>query len=522
MLRNLGPVVAGISKGYGLREPRRRERLSEMKRALEAELRARGSEPRLDLRWQELDLAFRRHWQITDRLDQLWQLRPVRLLLMVLATGLATLTLSVYAALHAIPIGGIRKRVEIAAADTFIVEWFADLAVILDDQAQSAAIRTRLLERVRWLRENGCDDVVLLAHSGGTIVSFASLLRFADAELPVAKLVTYGEAIKLGWQLEHDTKDWWPGNSVLGDVHAGHPELRWVDVWATYDPAPSGPMTDAGGDCPLEIVDKLSVPPNPNGRVQVESRPVTNLMDLADDHGGYWSNDEGFNIAVIRHLDDARGTGDGSRFFRDSLDRALRIERRRRRVSLLLGWRWAAFGAGVLALAGLVFGVPDAAAAGNAVAAVWSLVPGSQVVSGTIDGIGNVVAVLLGAVGLASVADWLGEIGPTILGALVPILAVVAVFAAGSSSWTHHDVLERRAIRGERLEPSGYGSARSEAALVIGGLIAIDLAAWLADGRAVLACIVVAAVVAAVVRRTGPRRGSTANISRVAAITGAR
>ena len=57
---------------------------------------------------------------------------------------------------------------------------------------------------------------------------------------------------------------------------------------------------------------------------------------------------------------------------------------------------------------------------------------------------------------------------------------------------------------------------------MIGGLIAIDLAAWLADAWAVLICIVVAAVVAAAVRRTGPHRGSTANISRVAAITRAR
>jgi hypothetical protein len=57
---------------------------------------------------------------------------------------------------------------------------------------------------------------------------------------------------------------------------------------------------------------------------------------------------------------------------------------------------------------------------------------------------------------------------------------------------------------------------------VIDGLIAIDLAAWLADGRPIAVCLVAAAIIAAVVRRTGPHRGSTANISRVAAITRAR
>ena len=36
-----------------------------------------------------------------------------------------------------------------------------------------------------------------------------------------------------------------------------------------------------------------------------------------------------------------------SRFFHDPLDRTLRTERRRRRVALMLGWRWTAFAAAV-------------------------------------------------------------------------------------------------------------------------------------------------------------------------------
>src|SRR5947199_320816 len=81
-------------------------------------------------------------------LHKCWQNPIVRFGLMLVATPLAILVLAVYAALHAIPIPAISSRVRIAAADTFIVGWFADLAVILDDQSQSAAVRTRLLERV--------------------------------------------------------------------------------------------------------------------------------------------------------------------------------------------------------------------------------------------------------------------------------------------------------------------------------------------------------------------------------------
>src|SRR5205085_9890464 len=122
----------------------------------------------------------------------------------------------------------------------------------------------------------------------------------------------FGEAIKLGWRLEQEVGDWRTGNSVRGDLAATHPDLRWVDIWATYDPAPSGPMAPTEG-CPLLAVDKLSPEPRP-GIVEVESRPVTNFMHLADDHGGYWSNDEGVLIPVIPHINAPRGTGPGTRF----------------------------------------------------------------------------------------------------------------------------------------------------------------------------------------------------------------
>ncbi len=506
LLARLPGIIRGIALGYGAREGRRAQRLA----------RLRDEHPG-DPRLAELDLAFDRRWAFTDRLDEIWQARPVRWTLMILGTVAAVAALAIYAALHAIPIPAVQRRLEIAAADTFIVEWFGDLAVILDDQAQSAAVRTRLLERVEWLRDQRCDDVVLLAHSGGTIVSYATLLRYPTAELDVAKLVTLGEAIKLGWRLEQEVGDWDPGNSVRGDLAASHPDLRWVDVWASYDPAPSGEMAAADG-CPLVVVEKLGQLPD-DPRMHVESRPVTNFMSLADDHGGYWSNDEGFLIPVIRHVDDPRGTGAESRFFADELDRTLRTERRRRRVALLLAWRSAAVAAGILALLGLIVGVPDAKAAGDAVAGVWSLLPGHELVSGPVDGIGSATRVLLSAIGAGGVADALGTVGPTILGSLVPIVAIVIVFVRGVGSWRAHDALERKAIRGERLGPSGLPSARSEATLLVGGLVAIVLVAWTASGLIAGIVIAVAAVGAAVIRLRGSQPPTAAAAARVAAMT---
>lgn len=522
LLAHLRGIIKGIADGLQIREQKRKDRVKTLSDELADQLRSAGREPSDDPRWRELSLAFQGRWTIADNLDGVWKLAPVRWALLSVVTVVAIVALGVYSLLHAIPIPAIQKRVEIAAADTFIVEWFGDLAVILDDLAQGAAVRNRLFERVAWLKRHQCDDVVLLAHSGGTIVSYATLLRYPSTELEISKLVTFGEAIKLGWRLERETGDWNPGNSVRGDLRDGHPSLRWVDVWASYDPAPSGPMESEDG-CPIVRLDKLpkEAKRNPDG-IEVESRPVTNFMHLALDHGGYWSNDEGFLIPVIRHVDDPRGNGDGSRFFSDALDRTLRTERRRRRVALMLAWRWTAFAAAVASIVGLIVGIPDASATGDAVASVWALLPGHEIVSGSIDGIGRAVAVILGAVGLPSFGDWLGGVGPALLGAAVPLAAIVAIYSRGVRSWHAHDALERRLIRGEALKPSGHASARSEAMLVSGGLLAVVLTSWLASALAVAICLVITAVVAAALRFTGPQQPNSAAVARVAAMTDSR
>ena len=92
-------------------------------------------------------------------------------------------------------------------ADMFIVDWFGDLPVILDDQSQSAAIRTRLVERVRWLHERGRQDVVLVAHSGGTIVSYATLLRYDQtrSRLPSSSRWARRSSSDGGWRMSRGT-----------------------------------------------------------------------------------------------------------------------------------------------------------------------------------------------------------------------------------------------------------------------------------------------------------------------------
>ncbi len=496
---HVGAIIRGITAGYGLREDRREQRVKEI-----IEQEPMPWDGRIAHQIGELRASSGVRWRWIDTLDSIWQYPAVRSLLNAVATTVSVLALAAYAPLRAIPIKAIRERAELASLDAQLVSAFGDLPVLLDDPVQAAIVRERLADTIRWARDRGCDEIVLIAHSGGAIVSYSTLLDEAYHDLPVAKLITLGQGLALGWRLEQTTGPFVAGNPIRGDLGATRPGLRWVDFWASYDPAPAGELMRVD-NCPLIAVPAV-VPDQPASPIQVESRPVTNFMHLGLDHDGYWKNDEGFLVPLIRHIDDPGGDGSGSRFYRSRLDRAVRIERRRRRVGLLLGWRWLAFAAGVAAVVlSLVPEVTPGASlstTGDTVASIWSRVPAHELLSGPIDGFGSIVAVVLRSIGLEPVSDWLAWIGPHILGALVPIGATFAVYSRGVGSWRTADASERQQIRREAFGPSGRAWARSEAALLTGGLLAIVIAAVAPPLEILLAWLVAVAGAALVMRRS--------------------
>ena len=192
-------------------------------------------------------------WRWIDTLDSIWQYPAVRSVLNAVATAVSVLALAVYAPLRAIPIKAIRERAELASLDAQLVSAFGDLPVLLDDPVQAAIVRERLADTIRWVRDRGCDEVVLIAHSGGAIVSYSTLLDEAYHDLPVTKLITLGQGLSLGWRLEQTTGPFVAGNPIRGDLGATRPGLRWVDFWASYDPAPAGELMRVD-DCPLIAV----------------------------------------------------------------------------------------------------------------------------------------------------------------------------------------------------------------------------------------------------------------------------
>ena len=225
----MGTVVSGIAAGYRDRSPR----LHELAQATDV---IGPGRPPLD-------------WRLAERLDLIQSLtfgaRPVGWLV----GGVGAIVLAGYDLLRRIPIPVVRDFAARKMIDSFLIDWFGDLPVLLDEPVQSANVRARLARSIQRLVDDGCDAIVIVAHSGGALVSFETLLDPAYEKLKVDKLVTLGQGLGLAWRLAADpgVKEITPGHRLVGNLARIRPGLRWVDVWASYDPAPAGPLPARGG-----------------------------------------------------------------------------------------------------------------------------------------------------------------------------------------------------------------------------------------------------------------------------------
>ena len=275
-------------------------------------------------------------------------------------TILGPVVYGVVSLLKIIPITPLQDEVAKRQLDFILVDWFGDVRVLVTDRVQAANIRAKVARTIKALMADGCGRVVVIAHSGGAIVSYMSLAdplyiagvgptdRDADLAIRVDRLVTHGQGLELAWQVGHAEE----GGTLIADDRLGpgdrlmellaerRPELEWTDFWATHDPAPAGPIGGTEKN-PSPTVDK------PGHTVGVHNR-----MSLVNDHGAYWENDEQFVLPVVR-LIETTGSPTESRYYPTGpVD--LRGQARQHRVRSLAEW-WAWFtgsGLALLAIAG--------------------------------------------------------------------------------------------------------------------------------------------------------------------------
>ena len=176
-----------------------------------------------------------------------------RLLILGFFLVLALVAVPLYALiklLSALPIPTVVQGVSTAQLDWFLADWFGDVRVLLGDRAQAANIRSRVETTIDALREYGCGRIVIVAHSGGTIVAYMTLSDL-EPELHVDTLVTHGQALGLAWRLGHFEGPLPEFKPVAGDedellrrgdrlVRPLPDDLHWEDFWASHDPAPAG------------------------------------------------------------------------------------------------------------------------------------------------------------------------------------------------------------------------------------------------------------------------------------------
>ena len=491
--RRMRSVVSDIAAGY---YRGRNERLKERAQA-DAVI---GPDP------QPLD------WRLVEGLDLVQSRTFGSPILGWLVGGIGVLALAAYDVLRRVPLPFIRDFAVRRMVDSFLIDWFGDLPVLLDDNVQAANVRARLARSIQRLVDDGCDAVVVVAHSGGALVSFETLLDPAYAHLPVDKLITLGQGLGLAWRLAEDLEvhEITPGNRLVGDLAAIRPKLRWVDFWASYDPAPAGPLpareiegtpdqvaatlsaskltSVATGDretrhwlvqAPVALPAETPFEP-PEGTIMVESRPVTNEMNVLTDHGAYWANPEGFLVPLVRHLDAARGDASASRFYQDGPDRTRRIIWRRERVAALAAWGWVCTLATIATTVALIVlqatGDRRLTLAGDSLVALWDRIPGHEIVSGPVVAVGAVLGGVLEVLGLGRLADALASLGPPVVGVALAIGLFYALVKVGLGRWHDWDQRERRASHPEIPSLPDRSVAGAQAMLLLGGLIGLVVA----------------------------------------------
>ncbi len=510
--RRMQTVVAGIAMGYRSRAPQLLG-LAIERNVVDADRPTRS-------------------WRAIETLDRVqsrvFGARPVGWLV----GGLGAVGLAGYDVLRRIPIPVIRDFAARRMLDSFLVEWFGDLPVLLDEPVQSANVRARVARSIEHLLDDGCDAVVIVAHSGGALVTFEMLLDPAYAHLRVDKLITLGQGLGLAWRLAADpeVKEITPGHRLVGNLARARPGLRWVDVWASYDPAPAGPLPGRGGLAPADVADEAvaavvqtaeggepwllranvgTSAPTMAGLVKaanldpaaptivVESRPVTNEMNVLTDHGAYWANPEGFLIPLVRHLDAALGDATASRFFREPGQRTQRVLWRRERVAALATWSWicslGAIATAALLIALQVGGDQRLTRGGDGVAVVWGALPGHEIVTVPIEAVASIAGALLSTIGLPDLATGLASFGPPLLGLALLVGLFYALAKVGLGRWHDWDRRERTAMHPETPSLPDRSRAAGQALLLLAGVTGLVLAIFGAGPAAALVIVLGAA-----------------------------
>jgi hypothetical protein len=316
-----------------------------------------------DERWQrvaapEEGMSHDAQWVRRFNFLNAWVVSKLLMILNPFAVGL----LYPLALLAQVPIPALQNFIAMNILRRFLTINAGQFRSFLDDDIQAANMRRRFTNTLHWLVNDAqCDEVYVLAHSEGAVIAFDALTRNQDPQLVsrVRKLLTFGAGLNKTWLLGKDAK------RLAGPLP---PHIYWVDFWTAYDFIPAGALKPVSGlslYCPSTEVASWASPsehatlrktwnspkqlplparyaPPTGGPITEE---ITGRMELVEDHGEYWHNDEEFVARVAQEIDADR-FWDSAFWPGQALHGAL-AQRRWERLSILVAFRLAT---GVLAL----------------------------------------------------------------------------------------------------------------------------------------------------------------------------
>jgi hypothetical protein len=215
----------------------------------------------------------------------------------LLLTPLITLLLIVLAGLDWIPFISVLESTLLkpvaAILNRVVMYWIAPLRLYLQSSVAATAVRETFEREVDlFQRDRLCERIIVVAHSWGTVIAFDGLSNLlADSEqILEPKPLTFiclAQALRRAWLL---------GTADPTRLLVTFPdEVRWIHLWARYDPVPVGPLTSR------------SLPPLMTDRdpdlhpvyealatelERCENIGVVNTDSFLSDHTTYWSNME--------------------------------------------------------------------------------------------------------------------------------------------------------------------------------------------------------------------------------------
>ncbi|CAN5262914.1 hypothetical protein BH18CHL2_BH18CHL2_03630 [soil metagenome] len=335
-----------------------------------------------------------------------------------------------------IPIPPLQRFVLLELVRPLLVDRIGDFWIYLHDYPQAMHIRRAVEEAVDYLasRED-CRDILVVAHSQGTVVAFDALTSKAIKHIDrVRTFITVGGALNRAWTLEQGVK-------MLDGKLPAH--IRWVDIRASYDPVPGEPLT--------------------RFRDRAHDVEIANAMNVISDHDDYWRNPEQFisrlaqeiDVASVPGLAESAGKHEASRFWPGQERQRLLVLRRLHRAYALVFWRIVAF---VLLAAALWHRIHSAGPQGQPGTALrivqdgrsyWAALrglPGAQLVLTPIEAVGQWIDRALGTAGgwLAVIFDRGAALTQAVTGGAVSpglIVVVLAVAAAAALFARSHERL---------------------------------------------------------------------------------